>query len=71
MTSGRRTTTLIAALVVNGLFLLALLLWIGVVEGRFQRLRPRSGFALRYRSARLPRRRHLHRRAALGRRVRL
>ena len=40
MTSGRRTTTLIAALVVNGLFLLALLLWIGVVEGRFSACDP-------------------------------
>ncbi|MCU1688085.1 MAG: hypothetical protein JWN20_13, partial [Jatrophihabitantaceae bacterium] len=35
MTSGRRTTTILAALAINGLFLLLLLLWIGVVEGRF------------------------------------
>lgn len=35
MTSGRRTTTWLGALAINGLFLLALLLWIGVVEGRF------------------------------------
>lgn len=40
MTSGRRTTTLLAALAINGLFLLALLLWIGVVEGRFSACDP-------------------------------
>lgn len=35
MASGRRTTAMLVAVVVNGLFLLALLLWIGVVQGRF------------------------------------
>lgn len=40
MTSGRRSITLLAALAVNALFLVALLLWIGVVEGRFSACDP-------------------------------
>lgn len=35
MASGRRTVTLLAAGAVNGMFLLALLMWIGLVQGHF------------------------------------
>lgn len=35
MSSSRRTATLLAAAAINGAFLLALLVWIGIVQGRF------------------------------------